>query len=310
MPFFSVVIPSYNRALMTVEAVNSVLEQTFSDYEIIVVDDGSTDNTEEVLSGFGDRIKYHKQVNAGVAFARNKGISLSSGQYICYLDSDDIWHPDKLEIFKRAIDFNPNIAFLFSDFHKQDITLEMPYKLSNSDMFPFIYDLAKNHEGELFFINDENLLTLLFRDYPLYPSTFAIRREVHDHFRWDPGILKSEDFNFALKVSSQYNFAYLSQSLTTVRVHDSNKSADFFTKDSVNIFSMKSYRDLYVKGTDRTLCDFYISQKQFRNGKRYLKRGLFKPGVSHILQSLLYRENWKRLAKRVFLKPTEIKHAP
>ncbi len=298
MAFFSVVIPSFNRPGMTVDAVNSVLSQTFQDFEIIVVDDGSTDDTEAVLSDFGDLITYHKQVNSGVASARNQGIVLSTGRYICYLDSDDLWHPEKLAIYRDAIDANPEIAFLFSDFHKHDIKLPEPYTLSNSDMFPSIYDLAKNVEGKLFTIEGEDLLRLLFKSYPLYPSTFAVRRDVHDHFRWDPGILKSEDFNFVLKVSRKYGFAYLSQSLTTVRVHDSNKSADFLTKNNVNLLSMKLYRDLYVKEDVRSLCNFYISQKQFRMGKRYLKLGLLKLGASHLFHSLLYKENWKRLIRR------------
>ncbi len=307
MPFFSVVIPSYNRSSMTVDAVKTVLGQSFSDYEIIVVDDGSTDDTEEVLRPFSDRITYSKQTNAGVAAARNHGISLSTGQYICYLDSDDLWHPEKLAIYKDAIDSNPDIAFLFSDFHKHDITLPEPYPLSNSDMFPWIYDLAKKHEGRIFTIDGENLLRLLFKGYPLYPSTFAVRRDVHEHFRWDPGILKSEDFNFVLRVSRKYCFAYLSQSLTTVRVHDLNKSADFLTKNDVNLFSMKLYRDLYVKKDVRSLCNFYISQKQFGIGKHYLKQGFLTLGLSYIFQSLLYTENWKRLVKRVFSKPPEDK---
>jgi glycosyltransferase involved in cell wall biosynthesis len=102
MPYFSVVIPSYNRSDMTVDAVNSVLGQTFRDFEIIVVDDGSTDGTEQVLRRFGEKIRYHKQENAGVAAARNRGIALSGGDYICYLDSDDLWHPQKLALYKNA----------------------------------------------------------------------------------------------------------------------------------------------------------------------------------------------------------------
>jgi len=293
---------------MTVEAVNTVLGQTFTDYEIIVVDDGSTDDTEEVMRAFSDRITYSRQSNSGVAAARNHGISLTNGEYICYLDSDDLWHPEKLAIYKDAIDSYPHIAFLFSDFHKHNITLPEPYTLSNSDMFPYIYGLAKKRDGKLFSIEGENLLSLLFKGYPLYPSTFAVRRDVHDHFRWDPGILKSEDFNFVLKVSRKYTFAYLSQSLATVRVHDSNKSADFMTKNNVNLISMKLYRDLYVKNDVRSLCNFYISQKQFAIGKHYLKQGFLKLGVSNIIQSLLYKENWKRLVRRTFSKPSEDSH--
>lgn len=305
MAFFSVVIPSFNRSEMIIDAVNSVLGQTFRDYEIIVVDDGSTDDTGEVLAKFADRITYYKQVNSGVAAARNQGVALSTGCYVCYLDSDDLWHPEKLAIYKNAIDANSEIAFLFSDFHKHDIKLLKPYTLSNSDMFPYIYNLATNRENNLFTIEGENLLKLLFKGYPLYPSTFAIRRDVHDHFRWDPGILKSEDFNFILKISRKYDFAYLNQSLTTIRVHDSNKSADFLTKNNVNLFSMKIYRDLYVKADVRSLCNYYISQKQFSIGKNYLKHGLYKLGIYNIFQSLLYKENWQRLIKRIFIKTSE-----
>ncbi|WP_166259652.1 glycosyltransferase family 2 protein [Marinobacter salicampi] len=305
MPFFSVVIPSYNRSGMTKEAIESVLDQTFQDFEIIVVDDGSTDDTDEVLRSFDEKIIYHKQTNAGVASARNKGVALSNGQYICYLDSDDLWHPEKLAIYKDSLSKIPDASFLFSDFHKHDIKLPEPYSLSNSDMFPYIYDLAAQFERELYTIEGEDLLRLLFKGYPLYPSTFAVRRDVHDHYRWDPGILKSEDFNFVLKVSRQYRFAYVSQSLTTVRVHDSNKSSDFLAKDNVNLISMKLYRDLYVKKNVRSLCNFYISQKQFAIGKSYLKLGLVRRGLSHIVNSLLYKENWKRLLKRLIAKPVE-----
>jgi glycosyltransferase involved in cell wall biosynthesis len=308
MPYFSVVIPSYNRSDMTVDAVNSVLGQTFRDFEIIVVDDGSTDGTEQVLRRFGEKIRYHKQENAGVAAARNRGIALSGGDYICYLDSDDLWHPQKLALYKNAIDANPEIAFFFSDFHKHDVSLPEPYRLSNSDMFPYIFDLARQQEGNHYTIEGESLLKLLFKGYPLYPSTFAVRRDAHEHFRWDPGILKSEDFNFVLKVSRQYGFAYINQSLTTVRVHGSNKSADFLTKNNVNLFSMKLYRDLYVTEKGRPLCNFYISQKQFGMGKHYLQHGLLWSGLSHIFQSLLYKENWKRLVKRVFTGPAEARH--
>ncbi|PTB98250.1 hypothetical protein C9993_08400 [Marinobacter sp. Z-F4-2] len=307
MAFFSVVIPSYNRSMMTVEAVNSVLNQTFSDYEIIVIDDGSIDDTEDALARFNGRIKYYKQNNSGVAFARNKGVSLSGGNYICYLDSDDIWHPDKLSVFKDAIESNPEIAFLFSDFHKRDIARSKPYDLSNSDMFSYIYEFAKKIEGDLLSIKDEDLLRLLFKGYPLYPSTFAIRRDVHDHFRWDPGIFKSEDFNFVLRLSRLYDFHYVNKSLTTVRVHDSNKSADSVAKDVINLYSMKLYRDLYVKGDFRKVCNLYISNNQFRMGKRYIKRGLLKIGISHLCQSLLYKENWSRLIRRVFDKILEDK---
>jgi Predicted glycosyltransferases len=93
----SVIIPTYNRAELICEAINSVLTQTYNDFELIVVDDGSTDNTSDLLAGYANRIKYIKQDNAGVSAARNAGISLSKGEYIAFLDSDDMWLTEKLE---------------------------------------------------------------------------------------------------------------------------------------------------------------------------------------------------------------------
>jgi len=96
MPVVSVIIPTYNRAKLVTKAIDSVLAQTYTDYEIIVIDDGSTDNTKEVLEPYMHKIKYIYQDNAGVYVARNLGIRQAKGQWIAFLDSDDQWLPEKL----------------------------------------------------------------------------------------------------------------------------------------------------------------------------------------------------------------------
>src|SRR5690242_13806787 len=95
-PLISVVIPTFNRARCVANAVDSVLVQTFKDCEVIVVDDGSTDATAEVLKGYGNRVRVIQQSNRGVSAARNAGIRSARGEWIAFLDSDDIWNPDKL----------------------------------------------------------------------------------------------------------------------------------------------------------------------------------------------------------------------
>lgn len=106
-PFFSVIIPTFNRAGSIVEAIESVLSQTYKDFELIIIDDGSTDNTKELVTKVSEkdtRIIYVYQENAERSAARNHGIELSKGQYICFLDSDDIYLPDHLKLFYETIE--------------------------------------------------------------------------------------------------------------------------------------------------------------------------------------------------------------
>src|SRR4051812_35041738 len=110
MPTVSVIIPTYNCAALVTVAVDSVLAQTVQASEVIVVDDGSTDDTRERLSSY--RIRYLHQQNQGVAAARNNGLREASGDLIAFLDADDVWYPRKLELQIAAIEANPDIVLL------------------------------------------------------------------------------------------------------------------------------------------------------------------------------------------------------
>ncbi len=103
-PFFSVVIPVYNRAEMLRDALRSVFAQEFKDYEVIVVDDGSTEDLHPVIAEFGDRIILIRQANSGPGVARNTGVEHARGEYIAFLDSDDIWFPWTLSCYANAIE--------------------------------------------------------------------------------------------------------------------------------------------------------------------------------------------------------------
>ena len=115
MPEVSVIIPTYNRAGMLGDAVGSVLGQTFRDYELIVVDDGSSDDTPRLLASWADKITALRTRRQGVAAARNYGVSNSAGRYLAFLDSDDLWLPEKLECQLRAHYAHPEIRIGHTD---------------------------------------------------------------------------------------------------------------------------------------------------------------------------------------------------
>lgn len=112
----SVVIPTYNRAHLIRRAIESILAQTAPGIEIIVVDDGSRDNTADVIAEYGSRARYLRQENAGVGAARNAGIRLCTGRYVAFLDSDDYWLDFKIELQCRLLEAIPEAAFTFSEF--------------------------------------------------------------------------------------------------------------------------------------------------------------------------------------------------
>lgn len=116
MPRVSVIIPTYNRATLVTQAIDSVLKQTYRDFELIVVDDGSTDDTEARLGVYRDRITYIKQSNAGVNAARNRGFAAAKGDLVALLDNDDLWLDFKLALQVAVLDRLPDVGFVFSDF--------------------------------------------------------------------------------------------------------------------------------------------------------------------------------------------------
>lgn len=115
MPRVSVVIPTFNCERFIGRTVNSALRQTYRDFEIIVVDDGSTDGTQAMLAAYGKALHYIRQANQGASAARNAALSGATGEYVAYLDADDLWHPDKLARQVEYLDANPSCGFVHTE---------------------------------------------------------------------------------------------------------------------------------------------------------------------------------------------------
>jgi glycosyltransferase involved in cell wall biosynthesis len=183
-PKVSVIIPSYNRAGMIGRSIKSILKQTSSDYEIIVADDASTDNTEEVVKSFNDeRIVYFRlDKNSGQCVSRNLAIKKAKGEYIGFLDSDDEWLPTKLEkqlkLFKNSQD--PNLAAVYCGFIERDEVLNRTYIINRGNRRGNLYkDLLKGYcpsTPTMFLVKKKALLSVngfdedlpTFVDYDLW----------------------------------------------------------------------------------------------------------------------------------------------
>src|SRR2546428_1998680 len=119
-PLVSVVIPVYNQERYIAEAVDSVLRQTYPDVELVVVDDGSTDRTPEIVKGYGSRLRYMHQDNSGAATALNRGIQAASGELVGWLSSDDVYEPTKVERQVELFASRPEISLAYTDFNVID----------------------------------------------------------------------------------------------------------------------------------------------------------------------------------------------
>jgi glycosyltransferase involved in cell wall biosynthesis len=209
-PIVSIIIPTHNRAQHVIEAVRSVLQQTYKDFEIIVVDDGSTDGTKEILAGFTERgeVRYVWQKNAGTAAARNAGIKLARGEYIAFLDSDDLFLPTNIEKQVAYMQQNPEVGLThsyFSKFAESGIDLGT----RNPDFF----------SGRIY------PQLLLYWRLLTPPSSVVVRRKVFEEIgSFDESLLTSEDLDMWRRVARIYPFGIVRESLVKIRVHDGNKS--------------------------------------------------------------------------------------
>ncbi len=235
----SVVIPTYNRKEKTLRAVNSVLEQNIDNLEIIVVDDGSNDGTYEYLIEKDLPIKVITKENGGVSSARNIGIKHSAGNYIAFLDSDDIWLPHKLEKQIRVFEENPDISLVYTD------------QYLNID--------GKNLEQTRFERNAPNKRMSLpgFVDYtPIHTSTVLVKKEVLDKVgNFSEELKVHEDSELWNRISDYGEFGYVEEPLS---VYYWESSAEHITAEKNKkkfIENGRKYLELYIKNKNRDLND-------------------------------------------------------
>ena len=201
----SVVIPAFNASRYLAGTVKSVLDQTCPPREVIVVDDGSTDDTAAITTGFGDAITLVRQDNAGACVARNRGIAMATGRYVAFLDADDIWVPEKLERQTAILDADPALGAVHCDASRLDAT--------DTPLMEPPRARKQRADGDVFFEFFEASISVILT------STVMIRRSCFDNMGiFDDGGDVVDDHDFFLRLAAQYPIAYIHEPLLHYRV--------------------------------------------------------------------------------------------
>ena len=200
----SVIIPTYNRAELLKRAAQSVLAQTYKDFELIIVDDGSTDNTKEIVESLNDsRIVYVYQKNAGACVARNNGIEHAKGEYIAFHDSDDVWHSNKLELQMQALIAN-----------NADVVFSKMNRYQDGKVVEVLSTYFK--EG---FLAKDNL------PFAIGTQTIFGKAEVFKNTKFDPEMPRFQEFEMLIRAQKKYSIFCLDKPLVDYFIQNDSISA-------------------------------------------------------------------------------------
>lgn len=247
-PFVSIVIPTYNRARQVRAALKSVLAQTYPEFEAIVVDDGSTDGTGETIKqivnlqgGSGRQVRYFFQSNQGQSAARNKGIGEARGEWVAFLDSDDVWLPEKLEWQVRAIEqFQGKCCACITDARLVD----------NLGMDTTAFRESGKRYEETLGIYPEAAGNLVKSRDPFWVSTLLVRTDVVKQIGWfDPHLEYAEDHDFLFRLSLVTSFCYVNKPLSLIDRSKSPQGSKCRPWDKVDV-RLRGSQSMFEKWLD------------------------------------------------------------
>lgn len=288
---FSVIIPTYNRAEKLKVAIDSVLRQTYSKLELIIVDDGSTDDTEKLVKNYTDnRIIYHYQENSGLpSVGRNKGISKSSGDWICFLDSDDFWLENKLETVLTYIKKQPEVSVWSHSEYLID---------QNNNIIKELFHFPKSKKTDYFEV-------LLFDGNFLSPSAITIKKQVlqsTNGFDTSHLYFSVEDYELWLRLSRFAVFGFIRETLGYYLVDGNGIS-------SQTLKHMSCLKNVYMKNIPLLDLDEQKKEILLRNklididtttARLFLKDGKF-PQAKHLTYEILKKSLLRPKAMVIYI---------
>jgi glycosyltransferase involved in cell wall biosynthesis len=265
-PLISVILPTYNSALFLSPAVDSVLNQTFQDFELIVVDDGSTDETENILKAYKNSVRYIKKDHAGASAARNKGIAEARGEFIAFQDADDLWLPDKLQLQLDYFKAHPQVGVVFTGSHRFDAQGVVDSNIRKGVTIP---------TGMIF----NEILTSHFIAMP----SVMVRKSCLDEVGlFEEALIGNEDFNLYLRLARKFPFGFVNKVLVHIRLHANNLSDNLEQMCEDEIKNLEKIARMFPDAaipkrqlTGRIYARFgkyYFSQQRFDEAKACFRR--------------------------------------
>ena len=233
-PLVSIVTPVYNGSQYLSEAIESALAQTYKNFELLIVNDGSTDNSKSIISAYlsNPKIRYFEQQNAGVAAARNLALRYANGKYIGFLDQDDLWLPDKLSTQIEFLKTNQEIAFVHS---RQDYI-----QADGTPIADYPKDWISDLHGKCF--------TELFRRNRIAVLTVLLRKSVIDDIGFfNETVSRADDYELWLRICSKYPLGFQDKKLALYRCHDTNASRDYIEMEQAELNALET---LYKKNKE------------------------------------------------------------
>ncbi len=285
-PFFSIILPTYNRAHMIGKAIESVLAQTYTNWELLIVDDGSVDNTRQVVEVYGDsRINYIYQQNAERSAARNNGIAHAKGQYVCFIDSDDYFLLNHLQEFINNLDSNPGVDMLFGL-----NVIDRNGILTNEDDRKSVADYSSIEE---YFIMN-----------PVRVAAVCIKRQVLLENKFDLNIRIGEDTELWVRIAAKHKIIPIRAFTQVYLMHDdqtiskANYEVSIQHNDCLRVifkFDDKNNKKITTELRKQALAYGY-----FKLGQAYLFSKKYFKGVLALLISVFY-EPGDRLKEKIYL---------
>ena len=292
LPQVSVIVPTYNYSTVIGQTLDSLLAQTYRDWECWVIDDGSTDNTREVVKRYCEsdlRIRYCVQTNAGPTAARNNGIRRSTGKYIQFLDADDLLEPRKIELHVRYLDDYPEVDIVYGSaryFRSSDLS-ERRYSMQEKDE-PWMPEISGS--------GPEFLKTLILRNIMVLSAPLIRRKVINKAGVFDSSLPILGDWDYWIRcaaVGMRFHYLDAEDTLSLIRWHTSSISSNeakmqeerFRLRRKIN----KIIRDKDALNLNRAL----LTPLQVHNGIDEIKRGNLTRGVSWFLKAASDSEGMK-----------------